>query len=293
MPKRIPKQVEQTVFRIVAEAFRTQRKLSVDRLYEELRHDLGEPLPVGRTTIWKIQKNALTQIKPDLLPPDTSWNPSPVEWSPEAYPFLLALNRFCVTGVDRSRNSLIGGPESNQLTVREAGWGAKLYSALKDAPIDLAYHVVSMFVSRETVKEVYEQPIILDDLVGYLGFKPWESIQANETYELACRLGRVSRVRRIRKIDTMPAGEQSERSTGWDRDEQIGEIRASAIDGSAAYIKALLSTPEKRRWDELQKVVERAEMLKQAAMERIDAIWESKSGQAPSRPMNAKEADAT
>ena len=169
MPKKIPDEIRQEIFRLVADAFRSNRKLSVDDLYEKLLpKEFGRPLPVGRTKVWDIRKEALEAIKLPPPPSDPMWISSPDLWSPEAYPFLLALNRYCLSGGADGPPSNINIPESRQLFAREAIWGSKLYSALKDAPIGLSYQLVSMFAGRETVKEVYEQPIIIDDLVAFL-----------------------------------------------------------------------------------------------------------------------------
>ena len=192
MPKQIPEAVRQVIFRLVAEAFRNDRKLSLDDLYGKLLpNEFGLPLPVGRTKVWSLQKEALGEIKVPNALPDPSWSSSPAEWNPQAYPFLLALNRICLLGQAEGPPSNINVPERRELSAREADWGAKLYVALGGAPIGLSYRLISMFVNRDIVKEIYEYPIVIDDLVAYLAYKPWESSEASETYNLACRLGKI------------------------------------------------------------------------------------------------------
>lgn len=263
MPKHTSEVVRQSVFQHVADAHVRDEKLSVDALLGYLFEEFGDPMPVGRTKIWQLRKEALEQLN-NVVRPDPLWNPSPEEWSPEAYPFLLALNRVCVLGVDRSQNSLLGVPESSQLTAREATWGAKLYSVLKDAPVEIAYGVVTSFASRETVKEAYNQPIFLDDLIGFLEYKPWESPGATETYELACRLGRVPRIGNLEAPTTQVSKE-------------VVIPNSTTLGDAVAWVESQLSVQENQTRQVLLALVERTEMVKQVAIQKINALWESRS----------------
>lgn len=253
MPRLISESVRQIVFRRVAEAHRKGEKLSVDKLYEDLRKTFGGRAHVGRTTVWKLRKKALDTVKRDV-PPDPPWDPSPLVWSPEAYPFLLALNRYCVLGVRRVSNDVIPTTVSSQLTTREAKWGAKLYSALRDAPIELAYYVVSMFADRQEVAETYEQPVVLADIIGFLEYKPWDSSIANETYELACKLGRI------------PKMESRELISGLEKSKNLEEF----LSLTTASLNALLADPERQSLHVLQNIVEQAGLVQQAAIDKIE-----------------------
>ncbi len=50
------------------------------------------------------------------------------------------------------------------------------------------------------MREMFEQPIIIEYLVGFIEYRPWESSAPNETYELACQLGRVPRIGNVELI---------------------------------------------------------------------------------------------
>ena len=270
MPKHIPETVKKEVYRLVAESQQKGLKLpSVDRLARMTGLN-----STGRTTLWKFRKEALDNIK-QTVPLDPPWNPSPMEWEPEAYSFLLALNRHCVLGVERTFNNVMPILESSRLTAREAKWGARLYSALKDAPFGLAYHVVNMFASRETAEKVYDYPTDFEDLVGFLEYKPWESPEANENYELACQLGRVPR---MGITLTSTSEETGEIDSGVVRIKQTGEITPD-LHRSLADIDAMLSAPDRKNWQDLQIILERARLITRVAEERIYAFWESRKGE--------------
>ena len=275
MPKQAVELVRQFVLRRVAEARLYNRKLSVDQLYDELVKEFGSSMPVGRTTVWKLRKEALDAIKNESQSP-LWWDSSPQEWSPEAYPFLLALNRYCVLGIDRGRNTIGGDFESSQLTFKEAKWGATLYSTLGDAPINLAYSIVALFASRETVQEMYDHPIGLDDLVGFLEYRPWESPDANETYELACQFGRIPRILGAAQVESLEARRGEIAS---DRIESVEitpsrsiESDAETIDGIFAVMENLVAPENRPTRQKLINIVERARILIQVADERIKEI---------------------
>ena len=69
MPKQAVELVRQFVLRRVAEARLYNRKLSVDQLYDELVKEFGSSMPVGRTTVWKLRKEALDAIKNESQSP--------------------------------------------------------------------------------------------------------------------------------------------------------------------------------------------------------------------------------
>ena len=274
MPKQAFELVRQFVLRRVAEARLYNRKLSVDQLYDELVKEFGSSMPVGRTTVWKLRKEALDAIKNESQSP-LWWDSSPQEWSPEAYPFLLALNRYCVLGIDRGRNTIGGDFESSQLTFKEAKWGATLYSTLGDAPINLAYSIVALFASRETVQEMYDHPIGLDDLVGFLEYRPWESPDANETYELACQFGRIPRILGTAQLESLEArrgGIASDRISVEITPSGSLESDAEKIDGIFAVMEKLVAPENRPTRRKLINIVERARILIQVADERIKEI---------------------
>ena len=285
MPKYISDEVNEEVLRQAVEARRLGQKLSVNDLYEHLRKKFGKGT-VGRTTVWKLLKKALKNIKQDVLP-DPHWDPSPLVWAPEAYPFLLAMDRYCLQGVERSGNDVMPTTESSQLTDREAKWGATLFATLKDAPIPVAYYIVRTFTERQTVAQVYEQSIRIADLVGYLEYKPWESPQAAGTYEVACELGRTPKLGAIELVSSQEPSEIPDI-------EVLGEtveIKAFQLSELVEDLDAMLATPERQNWHDLQNIVERAEMIKQVAIEKIYAInWESRPSREDSEPIHGEEA---
>ena len=233
-------------------------------------------MPVKRTTVWKLRKEALDAIKNESQS-DVWWDPSPAEWSAEAYPFLLALNRFCVSGIDRGRNTIGGDLESSHLTFKEAKWGARSYMVLGDAPIDLAYQVFVLFAGRESVQEVDERPIALDDLVGFLEYKPWESPDAHETYELACELGRVPR---IRDVGSTAVQEKSARITAELTPSATFEHGAVLLECLLAIQEQIMSDQDGQTWRKLRNIVERADILRQVANEKITEILNHSEGYA-------------
>lgn len=269
MPKRIDRTVKERVRERVAETRSDPKPLSVDKLLSELHRQFG-PEAISRTGVYNEMKRARQAIKRHV-PPGRPWDPSPLEWPPDAYLFLLALNRHCTSGV-LGDNDAVPDMESRQLTAQEARWGGRLHRVLESAPNDVAYELVSTFAYREFMAETYDHPMELSDLVGYLEYRPWESRDAEETYALACRLGRVPKVGNVDfSLDDLPA-----------ESDQMVKIDV-AIDvepsESLSYIEResleRLGKPEQLTVRQLQLVHERARMVQAAATERLQVLWDS------------------
>lgn len=272
MPKILEPSVKQEVENLVARARREGKRLTVDYVHSIIKNSKRNKRGAGRTTVYKLKKQAESGILQDVLP-DPPWDPSPKEWPPEAYGFLLSLNRHCVRGVDNSSNDAMPETESRQLTKREAQWGARVYSVCPKELIEIGYLVVSTLAEREIVAEMYGKPMVIDDVIGYLEYRPWESEDAAQTYRLACKLGRIPEIGRIAELSEPLLG-----VPGLKEIEETVEITPSAIVDSEEWLQMLnkrLEPGQRKTWDQLMNMVEQADLIRQYVSEQLDVIWRS------------------
>lgn len=190
MPKRIPEPVTRRVEEIFTEAIRTGQKQSVDTIYDQIGEEYGFGV-IGRTSVAKIVRHT-KQIINVNVPPESPWNHSPTENAPEAYPFLLALNKLSL--------SLRGV----FITEREAKWGRRLYAVFRDEPVEIAALVVGNLAIREGTSEMIGKEMQIDDIVGFLEYQPWKSNEAKDEYARACSLELIPTF--VNPIDRFPVG---------------------------------------------------------------------------------------
>lgn len=186
MPKQTANEIRDDIRRRVVRAHGSSEKLSVDGLYASLRRKYGKG-SIGRTTTYKWMREAQAHIKWSEAP-EPFWDPSPLIWPSEVYPFLLALDRCCVEGV-LVGNDVMDELVSRRLLAREAKWASHLHGTLGTATIAEARSLISELAVRESVAETYDEPPVLTDIVGYLQYRPWESREDADAYRLACEQG--------------------------------------------------------------------------------------------------------
>ena len=280
MPKKLSARIKADIRTQVAEAHRGGIHLTVRELHRKLEREHGKG-SVSATTVFNHMRQANSDVRLDV-PEDLPWDPSPLEWQPEAYQHLLDLDRFLHLG----REDLTGNDVMDRtppryyrrnLTQREAKWGGHLYAALKDAPIKEALFVVSAFAAREFVSEMYQQPIEIADLIAYIAFKPWRSEEAIKTYRLACDLDLVPLVGSIEKEIELPKIDTSLLA----RVDETFEITANATLTSLEEILAPAESIQEEHM--LWEVIQRARLVQEAATKKIidiqgrelPAFWKS------------------
>ena len=195
MLKQIPNEIRDDIRQRVVRAHASGEKLSVDGLYASLLGKYGKG-SIGRTTSYKWMREAQEHTKGSETP-EPFWDPSPLSWPSDVYPFLLALDRCCVEVVPLSNDVMDEWP-SRRLLAREANWASHLLGTLGTATIADARSLISELAVRESVAEKYDEAPELTDIVGYLQYRPWESRENAQAYQFACEQGLVPRYPSLR-----------------------------------------------------------------------------------------------